>query len=51
MTRFLSLAIGFTYRQTLYHIIVGWIGQGKSRREIFFEVVVQWQLPSSSIEH
>ncbi len=45
MTQFSSLAIGFSYRQTLYHIIFGWILQGKSRLEIFFEVVVQWQLP------
>ncbi|WP_333356090.1 hypothetical protein [Microcoleus sp. N3A4] len=45
MTRFSTLAIALTYRQTLYHIIVGSIGQGKSRLEIFFGVAVQWQLP------
>ncbi|MEG4148098.1 hypothetical protein [Microcoleus sp. Pol12B5] len=45
MRRFSTLAIGFSYGQTLYHIIVGWIWQGKRRLEIFFEVAVQWQLP------
>ncbi|MBW3584976.1 MAG: hypothetical protein KY448_03780 [Cyanobacteria bacterium 0813] len=43
--RFGELAIGLSYRQTFNYIIVGWLWQGNSRVEIFFEVAVQWQLP------